>query len=292
VKRIASTNLEVAWQFARRAPALIGPHGSPPDGGLGGGACDTYDVKGLRPALQVLEEADHYAERKLEMTAGVLFEDVAVVLGNFVRGLSGRRLRVEQGDSLHTDTETILLPGVIAPAFPVVRITSSWSRRRWPCSGRRTRFGTFPRRPWRRLRRFSRPATRPAAAARPGDRAPVRLHRARIAGAAPRHGTSQGATGRRAAQGGRASAKRLAEPEADLDDSLALLGDAMHLPDFTPWCYQGELKPAAVAAAFAARQEKEKARLRVKLAELLEKHSRHQADQPPGEERADAGIRG
>ncbi|HNF89917.1 MAG TPA: nitric oxide reductase activation protein, partial [Thiobacillaceae bacterium] len=81
-RRVASSNLEVAWQFARRAPDLIGTMDRRLMEAWVLGACDVYDRRGLRHALVVMEEADHFAERQLEMTAGVLFEDVAGVLGN------------------------------------------------------------------------------------------------------------------------------------------------------------------------------------------------------------------
>jgi len=285
VKRIASTNLEVAWQFARRAPALVGRMDRRMMEAWAVGACDTYDRQGLRPALQVLEEADHYGERQLDMTAGVLFEDVAGVLGNFVRGLSGRRLRVEQSESIHTDTEKILLPGVIA-RFPVVADNFKLAKAAVALLWAQTRFGTF------------RADLAAACAGFPDpQRALKQLHgleTLRLSACIARELPGlhrdmerlRGQLGEGLPAGWENIAKRLAKPEADLEDSLTLLGDAMHLPDFTPWCYQGELKPEAVAAAFFARQEKEKARLRVKLADLLEEHTRHEADQSPGEERA------
>ena len=287
VKRVASSNLEVAWQFARRAPALIGRMDRRLMEAWVVGACDTYDREGLRQALQVLEEADHYGERRLEMTAGVLFEDLAGVLGNFVHGLSGRRLRMEQGESLYTDTEKIVLPGVIA-RFPVVADNFKLAKAAVALLWAQTRFGGF---------------RADLAAAVAGFPDPVRalaqLHgletlrlSARIARELPGlHRDMErlkSQLGEGLPAGWETLARRLAEPQADLEDSLALLGEAVHLPDFKPWCYQGEIKPAAVAAAFAARQEKEKARLRVKLAELLEEHTRHQPGQPPGEERAAA----
>ncbi len=285
VKRIASTNLEVAWQFTRRAPMLIGHMDRRLMEAWAVGACDTYDRQGLRPALQVLEEADHYAERQLEMTAGVLFEDVAGVLGNFVRGLSGRRLRVEQGESLYTDTERILLPGVIA-RFPVVADNFKLTKAAVALLWAQTRFGTF------------RADLAAACAGYPDPEHALRqLHgletlrlSARIARELPglhrEMERLKARLGEGLPTGWDTVARRLAEPEADLEDSLGLLADAVHLADFTPWCYQGELKPEAVSAAFAARREKEKARLRVKLADLLEEHTRPPPGQPSGEERA------
>ena len=287
VKRVASSNLEVAWQFARRAPVLIGRMDRRLMEAWVVGACDTYDREGLRQALQVLEEADHYGERQLEMTAGVLFEDLAGVLGNFVHGLSGRRLRMEQGESLYTDTEKIVLPGVIA-RFPVVADNFKLAKAAVALLWAQTRFGGF---------------RADLAAAVAGFPDPVRalaqlhgLETLRLSACIARELPGlhrdmerlKSQLGEGLPAGWETLARRLAEPQADLEDSLALLGEAVHLPDFKPWCYQGEIKPAAVAAAFAARQEKEKARLRVKLAELLEEHTRHQPGQPPGEERAAA----
>jgi len=282
VKRIASTNLEVAWQFTRRAPSLVGSMDRRLMEAWAVAACDTYDREGLRQALQVLEEADHYAERQLEMTAGVLFDEVAGVLGNFVRGLSGRRLRVEQGESLYTDTEKILLPGVIA-RFPVVADNFKLAKAAVALLWAQTRFGTFRADLTAACNEFSDP-----------QRALKQLHgleTLRLSACIARELPGlhrdmerlKSQLGEALPVGWEAIAQRLAQPEADLEDSLTLLGDALHLPDFTPWCFQGVLKPEAVAAAFAARREKEKARLRVKLADLLEeKRSPDAAQRNPG----------
>ncbi len=283
VKRIASTNLEVSWQFARRAPALIGRMDRRLMEAWAVGACDVYDQQGLRPALKVLEEADHYAERQLEMTAGVLYEDVAGVLGNFVRGLSGRPLRVEQGDTLHTDSEKIFLPGVIA-RFPVVADNFKLAKAAVTLLWAQTRYGTFRADLAAACADFSEP-----------QRALQQLHgletlrlSARLQRELP--GLHRDMERLKTLAGDalppswEAISQRLAEPEAELEDSLILLGNALHLADFKPWCFQGTLKPEAVAAAFAARQEKEKARLRVKLAEMLEEHRSPEPAQPNPEE--------
>jgi nitric oxide reductase NorD protein len=142
VKRIASSNLEVAWQFARRAPALVGHMDRRLMEAWVVSACDMYDRQGLRPALKVMEEADHFAERQLEMTAGVLFEDIAGVLGNFVRGLSGRKLALVQADEIHTDTEKIFLPGVLA-RFPDTHDNFVLAKATVAMLWAQTRFGTF-----------------------------------------------------------------------------------------------------------------------------------------------------
>jgi nitric oxide reductase NorD protein len=284
VKRVASSNLEVAWQFARRAPALIGRMDRRVMEAWVLGACDVYDRLGLRHCLTVMEEADHFAERQLEISAGVLFDDVAGVLGNFVRGLSGRRLAMEQAKHVHTDTEKIFLPAMLA-RFPTIADNFKLAKAMVALLWAQTRFGTFrvdllaacadfpePERALRQLHALETlRLTACIARELPGLHRDMEYLKQTLGEALP--------------PGWQGFATRLAEPDADIQDSLTLLGDAYALPDFAPWCYQGELRPNAVAAAFAARQEKEKARLRVKLAELLDEHQRHKPRSPDAAER-------
>ncbi len=284
VKRVASSNLEVAWQFARRAPALIGRMDRRVMEAWVLGACDVYDRLGLRHCLTVMEEADHFAERQLEISAGVLFDDVAGVLGNFVRGLSGRRLAMEQAKHVHTDTEKIFLPAMLA-RFPTIADNFKLAKAMVALLWAQTRFGTFrvdllaacadfpePERALRQLHALETlRLTACIARELPGLHRDMEYLKQTLGEALP--------------SGWQGLATRLGEPDADIQDSLTLLGDAYALPDFAPWCYQGELRPDAVAAAFAARQEKEKARLRVKLAELLEEHQRHKPRSPDAAER-------
>ncbi len=283
VKRVASSNLEVAWQFARRAPALIGRMDHRVMEAWVLGACDVYDRLGLRHCLTVMEEVDHFAERQLEMSAGVLFDDVAGVLGNFVRGLSGRRLKMEQAKQIHTDTEKIFLPGMLA-RFPTIADNFKLAKAMVALLWAQTRFGTF------RVDLLAACADFPEP-----DRALRQLHALetlRLTACISRELPGlhrdmeylKQTLGEGLPVGWQALASRLGEPEADIQDSLTLLGDAYALADFAPWCYQGELRPDAVAAAFAARQEKEKARLRVKLAELMAEHERHKPRSPDADE--------
>lgn len=281
-KRVASSNPEIAWQFARRAPALMDSMDRRLMEAWVLGACDVYDRQGLRQALTVLEEADHFAERQLEMTAGVLFEDVAGVLGNFLHGLSGRRLALRLGEVAYTDTETLFLPNVLArfadrnDNFRLAKamVTLLWAQ---------TRYGTFrqdllrvcagfpdPRRTLQQLHgletlRLSARIQREL----PGLYRDMERLKAQLGEGLP--------------PGWAPLAEELARGDARLDDSLALLPQALELPDFQPWCYQGHLKPEAVGTALAPRQDKEKARLRVKLADLLQEHQKR-VDRPAQEQ--------
>jgi len=274
IKRIATTHLELGWQFGRRAPKLLASMGRRQMEAWALFACDTYDRIGLRPALQAVEQVENFAEKQLELTAGVLFEEIAGVLGNFVRGLSGRKLVLVQGEAIHTDTEKIHLPAVIA-RLPDLEDNFKLAKATVVLLWAQTRFGTF------------RADLITACAAFPHpDRALGQLHALetlRLSACIARELPGlyremerlKAALGETLPPAWQRFAQRLSEPEASIEDSLVLLGDAYHLPDFPAWCFQGELRPDLVATAFAVRRDKEKARLRVKLADLLEEHTRH-----------------
>jgi nitric oxide reductase NorD protein len=287
IKRIASTHITLAFHFAKRAPDLIRRLDPRAIEAWAVQLCDTYDRAGIYAALSVAEQVDAYARAGQTHTEGALFDDIAGVLGNFVRGLSGRKLRIEQGDGPYTDSEKIVLPAIttrLASRDDNFKLTKATVALLWA----QTRFGTlrvdlaaacagFPH-PDRALRQFNALETlRLSACLRrelPG------LHREIV--------RLMGCLGDTLPAPWQDLAERLGAADAEVDDSLALLDAAYRLPDFQPWCFQGELRPDAVAAARAARLEKEKARLRVKLAELLEEHAAGKPadapsspDQPP-----------
>jgi nitric oxide reductase NorD protein len=273
IRRIASTHITLAWQFGRRAPALLPRMERRLLEAWAVHTCDVFDRTGLQNALRVMEQVDTFDEAQHQHdAAGALFEDIAPVLGNFVCGLSGRRLRIEEGDAAWTDGERIVLPPLIAASpnlddnFQLAKITVAllWAQ---------TRFGTLR-------------ADHAAIAANYADpeRALTRLYAletlrltARIARELPGlHRQMQ----RLRAQldpelppGWQRFAATLAVDQATLDDSLALLVEAYDEADCPQWSDQGCLRPDAIAAARAARLDKEKARLRIKLAELLEEHA-------------------
>jgi nitric oxide reductase NorD protein len=287
IKRIASTHLELGWQFGKRAPKLLARMGARQVEAWAVYICDAYDQLGLRTALQAIEQVESFAAnsagKQLELTAGVMFDEVAGVLGNFVRGLSGRKLTLAQAESIHTNTEKLHLPAVIA-RLPSMEDNFKLAKAMVAMLWAQTRFGTFrvdlaaccadfPD-PGRALSQLNALETLRLSACIARELPGLHREMERL--------KNELGEGLPAAWEG--FAQRLADREADILDSVRLLGDAYQLPDFTPWCYQGELRPDAVAAAFAARREKEKARLRVKLAELLEEHQRHKPGSPEAAE--------
>lgn len=278
IRRIASTHITLAWQFGRRAPALLPRMERRLLEAWAVHTCDVFDRTGLQNALRVMEQVDSFDDAQhLNDAAGALFEDIAPVLGNFVCGLSGRRLRIEEGDAAWTDGERIVLPPLIAALpslddnFQLAKITVAllWAQ---------TRFGSL---------RIDHAAV--AAGYADPERALTRLHAletlrltARIARELP--GLHRQMQRLRAVldpplpPSWQRFATVLAAEQATADDSLALLDAAYDEADCPRWSDQGCLRPDAIAAARAARLDKEKARLRIKLAELLEEHTAAQTD--------------
>jgi len=274
IRRIASTHITLAWQFGRRAPALLPRMERRLLEAWAVHTCDVFDRTGLQNALRVMEEADSFDDRQHQNdAAGALFDEIAPVLGNFVCGLSGRRLKLEQGDAAWTDGERIVLPPLIAALADEAdnfQLAKSMVALLWA----QTRFGTLRIDFTETTMRYADP-----------ERALARLHAletlrltARIAHELP--GLHREMLRLRGMMNTpplsaewQTFADQLDAPDAALDTTLALLDAAYALDDCPVWHDQGQLRPDAIAAARAARLDKEKARLRIKLAELLEEHT-------------------
>jgi nitric oxide reductase NorD protein len=270
IRRIASTHITLAWQFGRRAPALLPRMERRLLEAWAVHTCDIFDRTGLQTALRVMEQVDSFdTTAHMHDAAGVLFEDIAPVLGNFLCGLSGRRLKLEEGDAAFTDGERVVLPNLIArfesvsDNFQLAKATAAllWAQ---------TRFGTL---------RVDLQALL-ASHADP-EHVLTQFHALETLRLTARIGRELPGLYREMQRLSHALnetlpaawhdfAVALAAPGASVETSLALLDAACALPAFPSGCYQGTPRPDAVAAARAGRAEKEKARLRVKLAEILQ----------------------
>ena len=281
IRRMASTHITLAWQFGRRAPALLPRMERRLLEAWAVHTCDVFDRTGLQNALRVMEEVDSFDDAQhANDAAGALFEDIAPVLGNFVCGLSGRRLRIEEGDAAWTDGERIVLPPLIA-ALPSLEDNFQLAKATVALLWAQTRFGSLridhaaaaagyadPERALARL--YALETLRLSAClARelPGLHRQMKRLRAQLDPPLP--------------PGWQRFESVLASDQATLNDSLALLGAAYDEAACPQWSDQGCLRPDAIAAARAARLDKEKARLRIKLAELLEEHAAAQPDSAP-----------
>ena len=286
VRRIATTHVTLAHEFARRAPGLMGRMDPRVIEAWAIQLCDNYDRLGLYPALRFVENADGFMQSRHANAADVLFEDIAGVLGNFVLGLAGRKLKLEQGEQAYTDTERVFLPAITAALettadnFKLAKATCAmlWAQ---------VRFGTlradlaaacagYPD-PERALRQLHGLETLRLTACIGRELPGLHRDMERL----------RNLRGEALPPGWEPLAAPLEATSARVEDSLRLLEAAYALPDFAPWCFQGRLDPDAVATCRAARLEKEKARLRVKLAQLADELRSHRDEQGGGRKDGD-----
>lgn len=116
VKRVSSTNIEIAYQFALQADNALEKLGPELLEAWLLHAMDTYDAKGLQAAIKAINNMDKFARFGRQRKYAVSFDDKEIMLNYFVSGLSGRPLKLKKSEDHHayTDTETIFLPEVVA----------------------------------------------------------------------------------------------------------------------------------------------------------------------------------
>jgi nitric oxide reductase NorD protein len=278
VRRIATTNTHLAHQFAIRAlPQFqhMALHGHSDRRMIDAWALhtmDAHDQGGARAAFQVVNEVGNFDLLRHEHAAGAMFDEVSVILLTFVRGLSGRHLKLEQGDAAYTDTDTLYLPAIVAKMHNAednfilckATVTLLWAQ---------TRFGTFRADlatalgayadSARALKLFHALETLRLEACigreLPGLYREMQRLKTVSGWARPADWTGYAVT--------------LAQPAASVNDSLRLLAHAYSGAVPESLCYQGELRLDEVAACAAIRIEREKIMLRVKLAIELEKQA-------------------
>ena len=110
---IQKSNSEMAYQFVSRVPralALMGVRGTR---AWLLKAMDVYDKEGLYPGSAVLRGIEEFAREYRLSPVSVTLDEVRIVLERFIRGLSGRDLKLEAGKRSYTDTETLYLPARI-----------------------------------------------------------------------------------------------------------------------------------------------------------------------------------
>ncbi len=114
VKRIASTNHQLAYQFITHAIPVLDELDRDSMEAWALQAMDAYDLNGLYPALEIIHNVDTFLHSSHKKEVGALFENEANVLLYFANGLSGRKLKIETAEQAFTDTETIYLPPALA----------------------------------------------------------------------------------------------------------------------------------------------------------------------------------
>ncbi|HEX19763.1 MAG TPA: nitric oxide reductase activation protein [Acidiferrobacteraceae bacterium] len=112
VKRVASINIQLAYQFINQAVSALDQLDKRTIEAWVLYAMDIYDLRGLHPALAIIQNVEHFLKESHERAVGSVLEDEIGILLHFSHGLSGRKLKIESAEAVYTDSETIFLPPV------------------------------------------------------------------------------------------------------------------------------------------------------------------------------------
>lgn len=271
IRRISTTNIQISYQFAVRATAGLTHLDQRVIEAWALHAMDTYDRAGLRAAIEVIEDVDHFVHLRHAHAEGAVFDEFSGVLLTFVHGLSGRPLKMAPGDAAYTDSETLYLPAVVAEmekAADNFTLCKAMVAFQWA----QTRFGSFRINFAEAFAAFEDHAF---ALKQFHGLETLRLEaclQRELPGLAREMLRLKLTLGENDAisDAWQRFAEHLAAPSASVNDSLRLLADAYEVAPAPTVCYQGELRPEAVAECMAKRTEQEKMHLRIKLAQMVE----------------------
>jgi nitric oxide reductase NorD protein len=282
--RLLSTNLYISHEFTIRVVDALDRLERRVIEAWAVHAADVFDRSGLRPALEVIQKVDAFIDNAHAHAEGVTFEEVEPVLSTFLCGLSGRRLKLEQGEQVYTDSETLFLPNISARLEKAkdnfllckAQVAFMWAQIRF--GSFRVDYGqAFAQYPDREqaLAVFHALDTIRLEACLERELPGLWRDMQRLESLISPHPNPP-------PQGGREQewvSSRLQSPDATIDDVLELLPQVLGM-DFPPHIYQPRLNPEAITACMLARMEREKVLLRVKLADLL-KELKKEEETPP-----------
>lgn len=270
VKSLASTQVELAHQFIRNVIPVLDVMDRQTIEEWAEYTLDVYDTSGLHPAMEVIRQVEDYVELSRERKVGCVLREVRGVLETFVHGLSGRRLKLEQGEYCYTDSETLYLPAVSAvfeskeENFDLYKamVAMLWAQ---------TRYGTFRGRPYQALTGYDDPkkstqlfhAFETVRLEACIERELPGLHRRMVA---MKQELNQSAYPEEWA----GLLVQLASSSATSSDSLNAVKKFYNESVPARICYQGRLELSKVEAVMKARIDNEKALLRIKLSEMLD----------------------
>ncbi len=267
-RRIASTQIPLAYEFTTSVMAQMKQLDSEVVESWALNAMDAYDRSGLQTAMALVRDVEQFHHYKREREFGVRLEEQQSMLRHFVHGLSGRRLEIGCSDNgaLWCDSETLYLPPVLVSLddkeknFQLYKVMVAllWAQ---------TRFAGF-RLDLKHLQQFT-----PLQLALFNCLERLRLE-GQIARELPglyRHLTTLKGDSINEEQQPpwQAIIAQLSEANATVDNSLVLLKQHSELAPLSPPPFQFTTDAVAVAATMAARIEREKARFKVALNELL-----------------------
>ena len=286
-KRISATNEELAFQFTLNSIKALEAMDQHMVEAWAMTATDSYDRKGLAPAMSIIRNLENYVHTAhINACGSVLDEEISVLLP-FVQGLSGRKLKITEAEDSHayTDTETIFLPAITAlleeskENFLIYKATAAflWAQ---------IQFGTF-RLPFDKILDCeNREAQLKKITALESIRLEACIKR-ELPGLYRDMQMLKQKTIDNHEQLYSANWKniidKLSADNASIDDTLHCLAliDDNQVPDSC--CYQGSLKLDQVANTMNKRIEKEKTYFRIALSEMakeLLKKNAHSEDEP------------
>ena len=278
-RRIASTHIEIAYQFADQGQRALALMDEVMIEAWVLRAMDIYDRSGLHAALKVVQQMELFVQQGRERASAAIFEEQVGVLLPFVQGLSGRKLKLELGDQLYTDGEVIYLPAVMAH-LPTPRDNFLLYKAAVAFHWAETRFGTIQSALLDEL--INHPAADSLL------RVFHRLEVERLNGCLSRElpGLYRDLSRLQSSletepptAKWQALTSPLREPTARAQDSLELaiklIGQP--IPMFSP--LHGVIKPALLLATLQKRVKREKAQFRVSLKAIADEMKQHQ-DEP------------
>jgi len=107
---IRKSNSEMAYQFVSHTPKALRLMGIEGTREWLLSAMDIYDKEGLYPGSAALSALEEFAGQYRLSHIAVRLDQIRNVLETFLYGLAGRRLKLEVGPSIFTDTSTLFLP--------------------------------------------------------------------------------------------------------------------------------------------------------------------------------------
>jgi len=293
-RRIAATNVELAFQFATSSIRALQAMDKHMVEAWAMTATDDYDRKGLFPAMSVIRDLDSFVHSAHINACGAILEEEISVLLPFAQGLSGRKLKITATPNKHayTDTETIFLPAIMAQLqeskenFLIYKATVAflWAQ---------IQFGTFRasfdvllecENPDIQLKKFHTLETvRLDACIKrelPGLYRDIKMLKQKTDGQIePAYKQTDRWPQIR---------EKLTADNASIKDTLECMSllDEAHCPP--PSCYQGTLQLEQVAVVMQKRIEKEKAYFRIALSELAKDFLKKNTDDENVENEVDA----
>ncbi|MFV2005206.1 MAG: nitric oxide reductase activation protein NorD [Gammaproteobacteria bacterium] len=291
-RRISATNQELAFQFAMNSIDALQAMNQHMVEAWAMAATDSYDRKGLFPAMSVIRDLENYVHTAHVNACGAVLDQEISVLLPFAQGLSGRKLKIAEASDSHayTDSETIYLPAITAlleeskDNFLIYKasIALLWAQ---------IQFGTFRiefeklldcENPETQLKKFHALETvRLEACIKrelPGLYRDMKLLRQK---SDENHAETEL---------WQQIKTRLCIEKASIHDTLECLAliDESHCPP--PCCYQGKLNLDHVSEVMQKRVEKEKAYFRIALSELAKESMKKKADATEDEQDNDEPV--